>query len=144
MNGAELIRQLGQKIGIDDLSFSNDNNCGVLFDEDDVLFELTNGNLFIAAEIGHVENSERAKFFEIFMSSNHLGQGAALGSIGFDAERDMFTLTRVLPENMDYNKFEEALVIFIRALRQLKSKLQDGVDTSDENQNSFSILKGFS
>ena len=144
MSGAELVRQLGQKIGIDDLVLSSDNSCGVLFDKDDVLFELTNGNLFIAAEIGQVEKADRAKFFEFFMEANHLGHDSAFGSIGYDAEREMFTLTRVLPENTEYDKFEEAVVLFIRALRQLKKQLQEGVGNSENTQNSFSILNGFS
>ncbi len=59
MNCAELIHQLGQKLNISDLSLTEDNTCGILFDDDDVLIENSNNNIFIVSEIGRVEEDEK-------------------------------------------------------------------------------------
>lgn len=83
--------KLGDKLGISDLNMTEDNTCGVFFDDDDVLFECSHGNLFIVAEIGRVEEDEKDKMFKVFMDANHLGHATAFGSIGYDEERDIFT-----------------------------------------------------
>ena len=76
--------KLGDKLGISDLNMTEDNTCGVFFDDDDVLFECSHGNLFIVAEIGRVEEDEKEKMFKVFMDANHLGHATAFGSIGYD------------------------------------------------------------
>ncbi len=147
MSCAELIHQLGQKLNISDLSLTEDNTCGVLFDDDDVLFENVNGNLFIVAEIGRVEEDERNKYFAIFMDANHLGHGTAYGSIGYDEQRDIFTLTRIVSEDIVYEKFEEQLVVFLKTLRYWKKYLQDGEvseSTTETENSSLSMLSGLS
>ena len=147
MSFAELIHQLGQQLNITDLSLSEDNTCGVIFDNDDVLFENTNNNIFIVSEIGRVEEEERDKLFAIFMDANHLGHGTAYGSIGYDAQRDIFTLTRVLTEDIEYKKFEEQLVLFLKALRYWKRYIQNGdekEEQSESNNDSLSMLQGLS
>ncbi len=148
MSCAELIHQLGQKLNISDLSLTEDNTCGVLFDDDDVLFENVNGNLFIVAEIGSVDENERNKFFALFMDANHLGHGTAYGSIGYDEQRDIFTLTRIVSEDIEYEKFEEQLVVFLKTLRYWKRYIQDGKVSEDSTQesenNSLSMLSGLS
>ncbi|MCR5537175.1 MAG: type III secretion system chaperone [Succinivibrio sp.] len=142
MDGAELIRQLGQKIGISDLALSQENSCGVLFDDDDVLFEVHNGNLFIVAEIGRGAEADREKLFEIFMDANHLGHATGFGSLGYDPEREMFTLTRVLPEEIEFAKFEEQLVLFIKALRYWKNYLKNGGPVEEESSAQPSSMLG--
>ena len=147
MNCAELIHQLGQKLNISDLSLTEDNTCGILFDDDDVLIENSNNNIFIVSEIGRVEEDEKEKFFAVFMDANHLGHGTAFGSIGYDEQRDIFTLTRVLNDEIEFEKFEEQLVLFLKALRYWKRYIQDGTGAEDnkEHQNdSLSMLSGLS
>ncbi len=125
---------------------TEDNTCGVLFDGDDVLFECSNGNLFIVSEIGRVEEDENEKMFKIFMDANQLGHATAFGSIGYDEERDIFTMTRVLHEDMEYDKFEEQLVLFLKALRYWEKYLQvaDAVETKAEGSDTLSMLSGLS
>lgn len=55
-------------------------------------------------------------------------------------------MTRVLHEDMEYDNFEEQLVLFQKALRYWKKYLQgeDAVETKAEGSDSLSMLSGLS
>lgn len=147
MSCAELIHQLGQKLNISDLALTENNTCGILFDEDDVLFENTHKHIFIVAEIGRAEDNVKDKLFNVFMDANHLGHGTAYGSIGFDEQRSVFTITRVVDEDIEYEKFEDQLVLFLKALRYWKRYMQDGAQSDEKSRNendTLSLLQGLS
>ena len=119
MSGSKLITELGARIGISDLALDEEHTCGVMFD-DEFFFECQHGNLFIMAEIDRVEEKdERVALFSKFMYANHLGHATGFGSIGYDPEREGVTLTRIVDEDLEYQKFEEQMTLFVNCLDPL-------------------------
>ena len=55
-------------------------------------------------------------------------------------------MTRVLHEDMEYDSFEEQLVLFLKALRYWKKYLQgaDAVETKAEGNDTLNMLSGLS
>ena len=107
----ELIRNLGLRLGIADLELSEDGSCSVTFGPDEVIFEQEGEMLFIIAEIGSAEGNE--KIFRAMLDANHCGHGSGFGSIGWDCERNSFTLSRVIEGDFNNELFEKQLKLFV-------------------------------
>ena len=59
MEYGSLRRELGMTLGFD-LALSESGTCGVFFDEDEISFEVSDGRLFIMADLGSSEGREDA------------------------------------------------------------------------------------
>ena len=120
MEYAALIRELGTVLGIG-LELSEQGTCGVFFDDDEVLFELNDGRLFIMADLGPSQGREDAAM-RLLQAAN-LGLETGFSCLGIDAAREQFTLCRVLEGDLAYPDFEKMLAIFVRAMRFWKEWL---------------------
>lgn len=127
-DGKALVEELGHRLGIE-LKFSNDGVCGVLFDRDEVTFELSEDRLYMIAEIGHA--SDREEVFGRLLTANYLGSQTGLASIGLDVSREVFVLTRIFEGDLEYNSFENATTLFVKAVRYWKEWLN--IPTSSAN-----------
>ena len=132
MNAVELVRALGARVGITDLSLGAEGACSVIFDQDEVIFEENTGRLFVFAEIGSAAG--RTDVYTVLLDANHLGHGSGFGSIGLDKERETFTLSRVVETPCEYEQFEEQLKLFVSVLRYWKKYLQEGPQEQSDNQ----------
>ena len=120
MNGKALIRELGKALGFT-LEMSDQNTCGVFFDEDEVVFEQHEEQLYIMAELGSSVGREDAH--TRMLEANCLGAQSGQACLGLDAQREVFTLHRILEGELSYEEFEKILTLFIRALRYWKEWL---------------------
>jgi hypothetical protein len=120
MDCEHLLQQLGTAIGLD-LRFSESNTCGVLFDNDEVIFEKNEGKLHLIAALG--PSAGRDDVCRRLLEANYLGAQTGFASIGLDSGREDFVLHRVLEGNMDYPEFEEAVTLFVRAARHWRKWL---------------------
>ncbi len=120
MNGELLIGELGRAIGID-LKLSEAGTCGVFFDEDEVFFERHEGQLYLIAELGPAAGRRDAH--TRLLEADCLGAESGQACIGLDAQREVFTLHRILEGELTSAEFEKALTLFIRALRYWKAWL---------------------
>ncbi len=126
----EIISELGKNIGIDDLSFSHENNCCVVFDKkDEIVFEKSDNRMFMIANLGTSHGKENV--FRSLLEGNYLGNLSAFGSIGINSDLDEFTLTRVFEGDIEYHDFEQSLAYFIVCMRKLK----DLIIKEDDHQN---------
>ncbi|MCR5537034.1 MAG: type III secretion system chaperone [Succinivibrio sp.] len=124
MLAEELISTLGQRLGAPGLALSKEHTCAAEFDDDVLFFEHHERRLFIIAEIGELPlDMDNLRYL---MQANHLGRGSAFGSLGFDKRKGLLTLTRVLADDLAYQKFEDQLSLFIAAVRFWKVFLQQG------------------
>jgi len=128
----ELIRNLGLRLGIADLELSEDGSCSVTFGPDEVIFEQEGEMLFIIAEIGSAEGNE--KIFRAMLDANHCGHGSGFGSIGWDCERNSFTLSRVIEGDFNNELFEKQLKLFVSTLRFWKLYL---IHNNDKDATAF-------
>ena len=132
MDYPSLVRGLGVVLGFD-LMFSDNGTCGVLFDNDEVLFEINDDRMFIMADLGSCEGREDA--YPRLLKSSHLGLETGFACIGIDEVRGQFTLCRVLEGNLAYSDFEKILTVFIGAVRYWKNWLsqpkEQSVSTKD-------------
>ena len=120
MQFASLIQELGQTLGIS-LTLPESGTCGVIFDEDEVSFEVNDGRLFIMADIAPAEGHEEA--LPRLLRAANLGLETGYSCIGIDDKSGEFTLCRILEGEWSYPEFEKALSIFVPAVRYWKSWL---------------------
>ena len=120
MQFASLIQELGQTLGIS-LTLPESGTCGVIFDEDEVSFEVNDGRLFIMADIAPAEGHEEA--LPRLLRAANLGLETGYSCIGIDDTRGQFTLCRILEGEWTYPEFEKALSIFVLAVRYWKDWL---------------------
>ncbi len=120
MNTNKLLSELGENIKLD-LSLSEHNTCSVVFDEDEVIFEENNHQLFIYAVLG--SSVGRDDLYGDLLYNSNLGANTGYASIGLDKERNEFLMYRILTGNMEYNEFQDILVLFIKSLRYWKDWL---------------------
>ncbi len=120
MNGKALIRDLGEALGFN-LEMSEQNTCGVFFDEDEVVFEMHDNQLYIMADLGPAAGRKDAH--TRLLEANCLGAQSGQACLGLDAQREVFTLHRILEGELTSAEFEKALTLFIRAVRYWKEWL---------------------
>ena len=120
MNGKALIRELGEALGIK-LELSDQNTCGVFFDEDEVVFEMHDGQLYVMADIGPAAGRKDAH--TRLLEADCLGAESGQACIGLDAQREVFTLHRILEGELTSAEFANVMTLFIRALRYWKEWL---------------------
>jgi hypothetical protein len=137
----EIISELGKNIGINDLCFSNEDNCSVIFDKkDEIVFEKSDGRMFMIANLGASQGKEDV--YRMLLEGNYLGKFSAFGSIGINTDLEEFTLTRVFEGELDYREFEQSLAFFIVSMRKLKDLIIKGNDHQNIGRASlFSSVK---
>ena len=120
MNGELLIGELGRAISID-LKLSDAGTCGVFFDDDEIIFENHDGQLYLIADLGPASGREDA--YGRLLSANCLGRESGQAVLGLDPDRREFTLHRILDGEIGYPEFEKILTLFVRAVRYWKEWL---------------------
>ncbi|MBQ9451798.1 MAG: type III secretion system chaperone [Desulfovibrio sp.] len=120
MNGELLITELSHALGIE-LKFSEAGTCGVFFDDDEVIFEQHDGQLYLIADLGSAAG--RSDAYGRLLAANCLGQESGNATLGLDTVREEFTLHRILNGDMGYQEFEKILTVFVQALRYWKEWL---------------------
>jgi hypothetical protein len=120
MEYTSLLRELGNALGFD-LALSDAGTCGIVFDEDEVMFEISEGRLFITADLGPSEGREDACMS--MLKAANLGLETGFSCIGIDEVRGQFTLCRILEGDLAYPDFERVLAVFVRAVRYWKKWL---------------------
>ncbi|MBQ9407016.1 MAG: type III secretion system chaperone [Desulfovibrio sp.] len=121
MDCGRLIVELGQALGIK-LKFSKADTCGVFFDDDEVIFEQHNGQLYLIADLGSAAGREGV--YKRLLTANYLGQESGQATLSLDADHEEFVLYRILDGDMGYPEFEKILTVFVRALRYWKEWLK--------------------
>ncbi len=120
MNKGLLLDELGRVLGVS-LKLSDKGTCGLFFDEDEVIFELHEGQLYLIADLGPAEGRQDA--YGRLLEANYLGQESGQATFGVDTGRMEFTLHRILDGDMSYPEFERILTIFVQAIRYWKEWL---------------------
>ena len=122
------------------MSLSEHNTCSVVFDNDEVVFELHDNQLFIIGVIGSAAGREA--LYARFLQADYLGAETGFGAIGLDTERGEFVLHRNLVGNLEYGEFEAVVTLFIQVLRYWKSFLQDSgpVDAAGDATDGLDLL----
>ncbi len=120
MQYSSLIQELGHTLGFD-LAFTDAGTCGVFFDDDEILFEMNEGRLFIMADLGPSEGRDDAAMR--MLCAANLGLETGFSCIGIDESREQFTLCRILEGDLAYSDFEKILTLFVAAVRYWKEWL---------------------
>lgn len=84
--------------------------------------ELDSGTLFFS-KIGPCPELKKEDLFIYLMKANFLGQGTGGASIGFDESENCLTLSSVLPYDMNYQLFRDALEDFVNYTDYWKAEL---------------------
>ena len=137
MSAENLISELGLNLGID-LKLSEENTCGIFFDNDEVIIEFNEGQLYLIADL--CSSAGREDLFGRLLAANFLGQESGQAVLSLDTSREEFTLHRIIEEDISYPKFEKILSVFVQSLRFWKNWLAN----PDEQKNDDNALENHS
>ncbi len=73
--------------------------------------------------LGTIPDAKKEELFIYLMKANFLGQGTGGGTIALDEEEKFLTLSLVLPYDMNYKTFKEALEDFVNYAEYWKQEL---------------------
>jgi hypothetical protein len=79
--------------------------------------------VFFWARIGECPRQKREELFMYLMKANFLGQGTGGATIGLDEHEKFLTLSFVLPYDMNYKTFKDALEDFANYLDYWREEL---------------------
>ena len=85
------------------------------------------------SRIGPCPQVRREELFILLMKANFLGQGTGGGAIALDENENFLTLSSVLPYDMNYKKFKDALEDFTNYLDYWKEELLRHKKAADDN-----------
>jgi hypothetical protein len=120
MNGKDMMQKLGEALGFT-LEMSAQDTCAVVFDQDEVIFEQHEDQLYIIAELA--SSAGRTDAYARLLEANCMGAQSGQACLGLDRQREVFTLHRILDGELSYEAFEKILTLFIRAARYWKEWL---------------------
>ncbi len=124
MDSNDLMQKLGEALGFP-LEMSEQNTCAVIFDQDEIVFEQHEDQLYIMADLG--ASAGRSDAHARLLEANCLGAQSGQACLGLDAQREVFTLHRIVDGELTCEAFEKILVHFIRAARYWKEWLSQPV-----------------
>ena len=136
MNGKDMMQKLGEALGFT-LEMSAQDTCAVIFDQDEVIFEQHEDQLYLIADLASSAGREDA--YARLLEANCMGAQSGQACLGLDRQREVFTLHRILDGELSYEAFEKILTLFIRAVRYWKEWLslpvpRQAEETSDMPQ----------
>ncbi len=97
-----------------------------------VIHELDPGVAFWG-KIGPSPIVKREELFILLMKANFLGQGTGGGAIGLEENENFLTLSLVLPYDMNYKMFKDALEDFTNYLDYWREELIRFKETAEQN-----------
>ena len=139
MEYMSLLRELSNALGFD-LALSDAGTCGIVFDEDEVMFEINENRLFIMADLGSSEGREDACVS--MLKAANLGLETGFSCIGIDEVRGQFTLCRILEGDLAYPDFEKLLAVFVGAVRYWKEWLALPPSSAQQKERPFPFEHG--
>jgi Tir chaperone family protein CesT len=77
----------------------------------------------LLAKIGPCPQVKKEKLFSHLMKANFLGQGTGGSSIGLEENENSLTLSSILPYDMNYKMFRDALEDFVNYIEYWKAQL---------------------
>ena len=120
MHPEQLLKELAAALGIE-LALSNEGTCRIVFDEDDVDFEISGDRLFVIADVASAAG--RTDAYGRLLAANHLGRETGGSVLSLDEGRETFVLHAVIEQGTPYPQFESSLTLFVKALRYWKDWL---------------------
>jgi len=81
--------------------------------------------LILFAQIGALPKIKKEEFFSYVMRANFLGQGTGGGTIALDETESFLTLSSVLPYDMNYKMFRDAVEDFTNYVDYWKTELKE-------------------
>ena len=93
--------------------------------------ELDPGLVF-HGRIGPCPKVKKEELFTYLMKANFLGQGTGGGCIGLDENENFLTLSCVLPYDMNYKVFRDALEDFVNYIDYWKTELIRHIKRAEE------------
>lgn len=142
MDANYLLEKLGEDLKIE-LALSSQNTCSVNFDDDEVIFEENSRHLYILSVIGSATG--RDGICKSLLQANYLGIKTGNASICLDENTDEILLYKSFVGSLDYQDFQDELVMFIKAVRFWKKWLDDPENAKEqlinENQKNTETLQ---
>lgn len=131
----DLLKELGENIGLPDLKPDNDGLCSLRFDDKVTLdFECqeSTGALIISSILGALLPHEAKAFYPILLEANLLWGGTGGATIGVDpATLSVFLCYQEKIQGMEFLRFQELIKGFSDTALFWNQRLQQGPGGSD-------------
>ncbi len=128
-----LLNDFGKNLGIEDLSFDDNNYCCLFFDDFVINLELTNEGdiLYFYANVGEIPSSGKENFYEMLLQANFLFSQTNGASLGISKQGNFVLLSyQIITSGLDLNKFTNIVENFVNTV-ELWSKKIDKFDLGD-------------
>ena len=131
-----LIKKLAEELELDWIPPKEESNTYHLPLNEDLTIRIQelDPGLAFWARIAPCPKEKREDLFILLMKANFLGQGTGNNTIGLDENENFLTLSSVLPYDMNYKMFKDALEDFANYRDYWKEEIIRHVKMSQENR----------
>jgi hypothetical protein len=121
----ELLKTLAEELELEEIPKKDAENLYHLSlnPELSVTLQQLDPGVSFLGNIGACPAVKREELFILLMKANFLGQGTGSAVIGLDANENFLTLSSVIPYDMNYKMFKDALEDFTNYLDYWKEEL---------------------
>jgi hypothetical protein len=130
-----LLKNLSDEINLETLPKLNEQKFYAFFlnPETEVKIKELDPGVVLLANIGPCPQIKKEELFTYLMKANFLGQGTGGASIGLDDSENSLTLSSVLPYDMNYKMFRDAIEDFVNYIDYWKAELIRHKKTAEES-----------
>jgi hypothetical protein len=131
----ELLKTLAAELEFEEIPKREDSNIYhvTLHSQLSVRVQELDPGISFWARIAPCPIVKREELFILLMKANFLGQGTGGSTIAFDENENFLTLSSVLPYDMNYKMFKDALEDFVNYLDYWREELIRHKKTVEEN-----------
>jgi Tir chaperone protein (CesT) family len=129
-----LLKTLSEELQLGSVPAKQENNTYELLLRSDLSVKIQELEIGVSfwGRIALCPSERREELFILLMKANFLGQGTGNSSIALDENENFLTLSSVLPYDMNYKMFKDALEDFVNYLDYWKEELERYKKTAEE------------
>ena len=130
MDVDNIVKELGNQLGLDNLALDENNVCRIVFDEKfnvDIEAMPDKKSFFIHAVLCRVPAEHKEVLFAELLEANLFGKGTGGASFGYDANLgEVLLFRRFETEKTDYPEFEAAVEEFLNYMESWSKRIESG------------------
>ncbi len=129
MNLANVLTELGNRLGVGNIELDDNGGCLLAFD-DDLLVDIEKAGddpgFYLTATVGSVPSTGREAIFNELLEANLQGRGTGRASLALDGDLDEIVLNRYIDrDDIDLETLEQELEAFLKLLETWKQRHND-------------------
>lgn len=127
MNIVELIKEMGRRLGLDDVDYDPREGGELIVGDYRIAIEAMPGCIILTSTIGLVPNNADRAYFHGLLAANYSLDDTGGSALAINPDYDEILLCRnILQDDLTFDAFEREMMMFFHAVESWTEKLKRG------------------